>query len=199
MATIRRATTEDASAVAAIYEPYCQNSAVSFETVAPSAENMSTRISSIGAERPWLVLEDHRAVVGYAYAAAHHERDAYRWAVSTAIYVSNAHHRRGVGRALYATLFELLHHLGYFTATAGITLPNTGSVGLHEAFGFTLVGVYRHIGFKRGGWHDVAWYQADIQPRIADPPPPRPVSTIVGGPQWNAAIGRAVEHYESGK
>jgi L-amino acid N-acyltransferase YncA len=199
MAIIRRATTEDGPAVAAIYRPYCDNSAVSFETGAPSAEDMSKRISSIGAERPWLVLEDDRAVLGYAYAAPHHERGAYRWAVSTAIYVSNAHHRRGVGRALYATLFELLRHLGYFTATAGITLPNAGSVGLHEAFGFTLVGVYRHIGFKLGRWHDVAWYQADLQPLVADPPPPRPVSTLVGGPQWSAAIARGVDRYESRK
>ena len=47
-------------------------------------------------------------VIGYAYASAHNERAAYRWSVSTAIYISRNHHRRGVGRALYTTLFALL-------------------------------------------------------------------------------------------
>ena len=104
------------------------------------------------------------AIVGYAYASAHHERAAYRWSVSTAIYVSRDHHRRGAGRALYTTLFALLRALGYRQATAGITLPNPASVGLHEAFGFAPVGVYRQIGYKMGEWHDVGWYQAEIQP-----------------------------------
>ena len=79
-------------------------------------------------------------VIGYAYASAHNERAAYRWSVSTAIYVSRDHHRRGAGRALYTTLFALLRALGYRQATAGITLPNPASVGLHAAFGFAPVG-----------------------------------------------------------
>ena len=89
----------------------------------------------------------------------HHERASYRWSVSTAIYVDGGHARRGAGRALYSTLFDVLRLLGYYKATAGITLPNAASVGLHESFGFRLVGIYRDIGFKFGGWHDVAWYQ----------------------------------------
>ena len=139
-------------------------SVISFEETAPSAEEMARRIATIGATRPWIVLEDDGGVIGYAYASPHHDRAAYRWSVSTAIYIGRAHHRRGAGRALYTTLFALLRPLGYRQATAGITLPNPASVGLHAAFGFVPVGVYRHIGYKMGGWHDVGWYQAEIQP-----------------------------------
>ncbi len=56
--TIRLATADDGAAVAAIYGPYCESSAISFETAAPSADEMASRIRAIGAERPWLVLED---------------------------------------------------------------------------------------------------------------------------------------------
>ena len=42
------------------------------------------------------------------------ERWAYRWSVNTAIYISGTHQRRGAGRALYVTLFDLLRHLGYY-------------------------------------------------------------------------------------
>ena len=111
------------------------------------ADEMARRISAIGTTKPWIVLEDGQHVIGYAYASAHNERAAYRWSVSTAIYVAHEHHRRGAGRALYTTLFAVLRALGYFQATAGITLPNPASVALHAAFGFAPVGVYRRIGY----------------------------------------------------
>jgi len=193
--TIRLATVDDGAAVAAIYGPYCESSAISFETAAPSADEMAGRIRAIGAERPWLVLEDGGTIAGYAYAAPHHERAAYRWTVSTAVYVGSAYHRRGAGRALYATLFELVRRLGYFRATAGITLPNAASVGLHEAFGFVLVGVYRDVGFKLGSWHDVAWYQATVQPLTSAPAAPRPIAALKGAPEWNATLVTGLTHY----
>ena len=196
MATIRLATAFDASAIAAIYRPYCEESAVSFEQVAPSAVEMAKRIATVTSQRPWIVLEDNRAVVGYAYAGAHHERWAYRWSVNTAIYISTLHQRRGAGRALYVTLFDLLRHLGYYRAAAGITLPNAASIGLHAALGFTLVGVYRDIGYKLGAWRDVAWYEADIQPLVAEPREPRGMATLSGSQAWRDAVAHGLAHYK---
>jgi phosphinothricin acetyltransferase len=195
MPTIRLARQTDAPSIAAIYGPYCRDTIISFEDTAPAAEEMARRIRTLGATRPWIVLEEAGEIVGYAYASPHHERSAYRWSVSTAIYVDRAHHRRGAGRALYTTLFELLRHLGYFTATAGITLPNPASVGLHEAFGFALVGVYRQIGHKMGGWHDVAWYQRVIQCAAANPLDPRSLETFDGTPEWHDAVAQGLALY----
>ena len=195
MSMIRLAAVSDAAGIAAVYAPYCERTAVSFEMTAPSAEDMARRISDVGSERPWLVLEDAGAVVGYAYAGSHNERAAYRWTVSTAIYVSEGHRRRGVGRALYTTLFELLRHLGYVRATAGITLPNAASVGLHEAFGFTLVGVYRDVGYKLGAWHDVAWYEAGIQPIVREPEAPRPIAALNDAPELATAVAKGLAHH----
>src|SRR5688500_8985711 len=193
MANIRLATAGDGPAIAAIYRPYCESTVISFESTAPTAEEMARRVTAIGATKPWIVLEsacgpsdarsgrasasgggvprasesacgpsearsgrasasgggapraseDDSRVIGYAYASAHHERAAYRWSVSTAIYVGRGHHRRGAGRALYTTLFALLRALGYYKAAAGITLPNPASVGLHGAMALELAGVCR--------------------------------------------------------
>ena len=115
--------------------------------------------------------------------------------MSTAIYIDGACHRRGAGRALYTTLFELLRHLGYYTAVADITVPNPASVGLHKAMGFKLVGEYRDIGFKQGAWRNVAWYQAPIQPLIAQPAEPRSIHELAGGPQWQDAVQQGILHY----
>src|SRR5712671_631763 len=113
-AIIRLASQDDAAAVAAIYGPFCESTAVSFEYAAPSVEEMANRIQTMTTQLPWLVLEACGAVVGYVYASRHKERAGYGWSVDTAAYVSPAHHRRGVGRALYTTLFEVLRLQGYF-------------------------------------------------------------------------------------
>ncbi len=120
---------------------------------------MAERIRHTLAERPWLVYAEAGEVWGYAYAARHRERFAYQWSVDVSVYVHHARHRSGLGRALYWELFQQLKALGYYNAYAGITLPNAGSVGLHESFGFIPVGIYRNVGFKLGRWWDVGWWQ----------------------------------------
>ena len=82
------------------------------------------------------------------------------------------------GRALYTSLFALLKLQGFYNALAGTTLPNPGSIGLHQAMGFQPVGVYRHIGFKCGAWHDVAWWQLVLREPGSDPLPPLDLDSI---------------------
>jgi L-amino acid N-acyltransferase YncA len=196
MTSIRLATSEDAAAIAEIYAPYCTSTAVSFEVEAPSADEIAKRITATTAQYPWLVLEDEGVVAGYAYASRHRERAAYQWSVDVAVYVNRARHRRGVGRALYTTLFDLLRHQGYFKAYGGITLPNPSSVGLHEAVGFTLVGVYRGVGYKLGGWHDVAWFQKILQQQRDAPPAPGSMPSASSA-EWKNAVARGLQQYRA--
>jgi L-amino acid N-acyltransferase YncA len=198
-AAIRLARESDAAAIASIYAPHCESASVSFETSAPSPEEIARRIQNITQQWPWLVLDVAGAVAGYAYAGRHRERAAYGWAVDTAVYVNERYHRRGVGRALYTTLFNVLRQQGYFKACAGITMPNAASVGLHEAFGFKLVGVYRGIGFKLGGWHDVAWYEAEVQPEAQNPPIPKPLNAVLDSQAWEEAVSRGLTQWKHGK
>jgi len=182
MVRIRLAGETDAEALAAIYAPFVEQTAISFETVPPGREEMRRRIVETTAVYPWLVCELEGTVVGYAYATQHRVRAAYRWSVDTSAYIQAAHHRRGIGRALYASLFEVLRGQGFFNAYAGITLPNAASVGLHEAVGFTHLGVYEQVGYKFGTWHDVGWWQLALQAHAANPDEPRALSTVMAGP-----------------
>ena len=137
MATIRMATPADAAAIAAVYRPYVTDAATSFEVDPPSAAAMAERVRAVLAIAPWLVYTaDGGPPIGYAYASRHHDRAAYQWSVDVTVYIHADHHRRGIGRALYQQLFALLRLQGFYAAHAGITLPNAGSVGLHESLGF---------------------------------------------------------------
>jgi L-amino acid N-acyltransferase YncA len=167
-------TARDAAACAAIYAPSVTHGVASLEEVAPDAAEFGRRMAAVTARYPWLVAELDGVVAGYAYASQHRARAAYRWSTDVTVYVSGAHHRRGVGRALYGRLFELLIQQGYHEAGAGITLPNDASVGLHESLGFRPVGVYRNIAFKFGSWRDVGWWQKTLRELAPDTPPAEP-------------------------
>ncbi|MGC4937832.1 GNAT family N-acetyltransferase [Kribbella sp. DT2] len=161
---------EDAAACAAIYAPYVRETAISFELEPPSAAQLAERIVAAQKRHAWLVLEDDTArIVGYAYGGPMKERAAYRWSCEVSVYLEPGRRRTGGGRALYEALFERLTERGFRTAIAGMTLPNDASVGLHAALGFEPIGTYRRIGWKNGGWHDVAWAQRTLA--VAEDPP----------------------------
>jgi L-amino acid N-acyltransferase YncA len=166
---IRLATEGDARAMARIYAPIVSGTAISFELVAPSEAQMAARVGSTLAYAPWLVAQGATGVWGFAYASRHAERAAYQWSVNVSVYVDDHWRRRGVGRALYTSLLALLRLQGFYAAHAGITLPNPGSVGLHEGLGFQPVGVYRSVGYKLGSWHDVGWWQLALRERTGEP------------------------------
>ena len=157
--TIRPAVQEDAPAVVGIYTPYVEHTAISFEAVAPTPDEMAARIEKCRSGWQWLVAEMDGAVVGYAYGSLHRERAAYRWSVEVSAYVDRGHHRKGIGRALYSALLPDLAERGFCNAFAGVTLPNDPSVKLHTSMGFEPIGTFRSIGWKFGRWHDVAWFQ----------------------------------------
>jgi L-amino acid N-acyltransferase YncA len=98
--------------------------------------------------------------------------------VETSIYIDARVRRRGIGRALYAALFDFLRRQGYVNAYAGITLPNPASQRLHESMGFAPIGVYSRIGFKFGTWHDVAWFQLRLQEATVPVPEPTPAKGL---------------------
>jgi phosphinothricin acetyltransferase len=170
---VRDATPEDAAACAAIYAPYVEGTVITFEYEPPGPEEMGTRIASALATHAWVVLEDEGRVVGYAYGGPYKSRAAYQWACEVSVYIEVGRRRTGAGRALYEALFARLAARGFLTAVAGMTLPNDASVGLHRSLGFEPVGTYRKIGWKHGGWHDVAWTERALAAGEDPPPAPR--------------------------
>src|ERR1700751_6064277 len=113
MLTVRDATAEDAAACAAIYAPYVLDTAVSFETVPPTVEEMAGRMAAAARKHAWLVLEDGGRVAGYAYGGPFAPRPAYRWACEVSVYLELGRRRTGAGRLLYEALLARLAERGY--------------------------------------------------------------------------------------
>ncbi len=156
---IRDARNEDFVRIAAITNHYIETTSIHFAHEPVSVDQLTATWAQ-GRERyPWVVADEAGQVIGYAKAGVWRDRAAYQWTTEIGLYVDAAHHRRGLGRALYTELLDRLAARGFRSAIAGITLPNDPSIAMHEAFGFVSVGTVREAGYKHGAWHDVAFFQ----------------------------------------
>ena len=177
MIVIRAARPEDAPAISAIYAPYVLSGTVSFETDAPDPRAMRARMAASDGLYPWLVATsgetEDAGVLAYAYASRFRDRPAYRYVVETSIYVGVATQGRGVGRLLYEALVDTLRAQGFTQAIGVISLPNEGSITLHEQVGFRRAGLYREVGYKQGRWIDVGFWQCELNDSAVPPVEPR--------------------------
>jgi phosphinothricin acetyltransferase len=172
---IRLVTPADAPAILEIYAPYVENTVITFETITPTVAEMEQRINNVSRQFPWLVWEENNTILGYVYACTHRQRIAYQWSVELAVYIREGHHGKGIGKALYQKLFALLRSLGYYNAYAGVSLPNAGSVALHESMGMKPLAVYHKIGYKLGRWVDVGWWEIELLPKVEGQAPKDPL------------------------
>jgi phosphinothricin acetyltransferase len=158
--TVRPATAADAVAIAAIYNYYVAETVVTFEEEPVPASEMARRMKEVrSAALPWLVADQAREVVGYAYATRWRPRSGYRFSAEITVYLAAERGGQGIGSNLYGRLFPLLRERGVHAVIGGIALPNPASVALHEKFGLRQVARFRETGFKFGQWIDVGYWQ----------------------------------------
>lgn len=82
------------------------------------------------------------------------ERAVYAGIGEHAVYVDGAARRLGVGHALLEALATASAAAGLYKLTSRIFSTNLASIALHEAAGFTIVGLQRRHGRLDGEWKD---------------------------------------------
>jgi len=166
---IRAATREDAGSLLKIYSYYVENTAISFEYVAPSLDEFSKRISSTLEKYPYIVLEDDGLIRGYAYAGAFHSRAAYAHCCEVTIYLDHDSKGNGYGKALYEALEKALKKMGIINLYACIADPEVedeyltkNSECFHQHMGYTKAGEFHKCGYKFGRWYNMIWMEKMI-------------------------------------
>ena len=167
---IRDVREEDAKTLLAIYAPYVEKTAISFEYDVPSAAEFKNRIENITKRYPYLVAEVDGELLGYCYASTFKPRRAYDHCVETTIYVREDCKGMGIGRALYERLEERLKGQGILNMNACIGFAtreddshlNNASRDFHEHMGYELVGRFHKCGYKFGKWYDMIWMEKMI-------------------------------------
>ena len=158
---VRAATEADIAPIAKIYAAEVRDFVNTYEYDVPDEDEMLRRMRGIvEAGYPYLVAEIEGEVAGYAYASSFRARIGYRFTVENSVYVAAGMQGRGIGSALLGKLLQECESRGYRQMVAVIgEAANTGSIRLHERFGFRHVGTFPGIGLKHGRWLDTVFMQ----------------------------------------
>jgi len=162
---IRHATRDDAADLAAIYNHEVEHETSTFDMVPRSLEEQLAWQEARKGAFCVFVADLDGEVAGFGALSPYKERAAYRTSVEDSVYVRRDLSRRGIGRVLVSHLLDTAATGGFHTVIARITTLSEGSLALHEALGFRLVGVERQIGRKFGRWLDVAILQCMLAER----------------------------------
>ncbi len=176
--TIRMAAPEDAPQLLAIYAPYVEKTAITFEYEVPTQEEFRSRILHTLERYPYLTALKEGRIIGYAYVSPFKERAAYSWAVETSIYVAEDARGTGAGTLLYDTLEKILKKQHIINANACITYPNPDSIAFHEKFGYRTVAHFTRCGYKLGKWQDMIWMEKMLDEHPVKPLPVIPVREL---------------------
>lgn len=160
---IRPVVPADADQLADIYNHYIENTVITFEETPIDGVEMLRRVTEVTRGFPWIVLEEDKRILGYAYATAWRARSAYRYSAETTVYLDPESRGRGLGTKLYEDLVVRLATTDLHVLVAGITLPNEASQRLHEKLGFRPVARFEEIGFKFGKWLDVGYWELKLR------------------------------------
>ena len=163
--SIRHAEERDAEAIRSIYNYEVEHETATFDLVPRSLDDqLEWQRARTGAFCVY-VAEFDGEVVGFGALSPYKERAAYRTSVEDSVYVRRDLGRQGIGRAMLLHLLEAAENGGFHAVMARITTLSEGSIALHEALGFQLVGIERQIGRKFNRWLDVALMQCLLTER----------------------------------
>jgi phosphinothricin acetyltransferase len=163
---IRRAEQGDLPALLEIYNHYVRETPITFDIEPRTLAQRQAWLDGFaqtGRYQCFVAVKDG-AAIGWASSHPYKDRAAYDTTVMSSVYLVPDATGQGLGRRLYATLFEALAAEDIHRVFVGITLPNEASVRLHLAFGFQPVGTYREVGRKFGRFWDVATYLRPMRP-----------------------------------
>ena len=158
---VRLARASDAESIRSIYNAEVTGSTATFDLVPRTPEEQQAWLAGPpralpgggGHRRPG------RPVLGFGSLSEYKNRPSYATTVENSVYVDAAHRGEGVGKALLEHLVDLATQHGFHSVIARVGGDNLASTALHQACGFTLVGVEREVGRKFNRWLDVTVLQ----------------------------------------
>lgn len=105
------------------------------------------------------VLKENNGIIGWGIIKRYSEREGYRFACETAVYLTETKLGKGFGTMMKKHLFEVCKKLAYRHLVAKIFASNKASIIYNEKLGYTIVGTQKQIGFKNNEWQDIVIMQ----------------------------------------
>ena len=149
---VRRATADDAAAIARIYNDGIDDRVATFETRHRTAADIESWFDGV---HPIVVVEDEGEVVAFASTSTYRPRECYAGIAEFSVYADRRVRGRGAGRVAMEALFDEARKAGFWKLVSRVFVENTASRSLLKKVGFREVGVYERHAQLDGVWRDV--------------------------------------------
>lgn len=146
---IRRATSADAAAIAALWNPWIADTAITFTTALKTPEDVAQMIAT----RPAFFTTDDLA--GFATYGQFRGGPGYATCMEHTIILSPAARGRGLGRALMQAVESHAAAQGAHQIIGGISAENPDGLRFHAAMGYAEIARVTEAGFKFGRFIDL--------------------------------------------
>lgn len=156
---IRRATPDDAEAIAALWNPYIRDTVVTFNALEKSVAEVAQMITDRdGLGHATFVAMDG-GLLGFASYAQFRGGVGYATCMEHSILLAPAAKGRGIGRGLIDALCDHAAAAGAHQMIAGVSGGNPDGVAFHARMGFSEIARVREAGFKFGSFLDLVLMQ----------------------------------------
>ena len=156
---IRTATLDDCEVIASINNEHIVKGISSMETKPKTAAHFEDLMSNFNDRELIQCLVLDGEVIGWGIIKRYSDREGYRTACETTIYLRSNKVRKGYGSKMKRSLIDKCKELGYHHLVAKIFSSNEASIRYNRKLGYEVVGVQREIGNINGKWLDVTIMQ----------------------------------------
>jgi phosphinothricin acetyltransferase len=148
----RIATTDDAAAMARIYNDGIADRIATFETKPRTEADVRAWFDGV---HPIVVVEDEGQVIAFVSTSTYRPRECYNGVAEFSVYVAREARGRGAGKLALVKMIEVAAAAGFWKLVSRIFPENQNSLKLVRAMGFREVGIYEKHGQLDGVWRDV--------------------------------------------
>ena len=148
----RRASHDDASRIAQIYNEGIEDRVGTFETRPRTEQEVREWFDGV---HPIVIVEDDGRVVAFASTSGYRNRDCYAGIAEFSVYVARDARGKGAGRMAMQALLDEVRAAGLWKLVSRVFVENTPSRALLESVGFREVGIYEKHARLDGQWRDV--------------------------------------------
>lgn len=150
---IRPATSADAAALAALWNPWITDTAITFASLPKTAQDLAQMIAT----RPAFFTTD--TVQGFATYGQFRSGNGYATCMEHTVILSPTAHGNGLGRALMQAVETHARQNGAHQMIAGISAENPAGIAFHGKLGYRQTATIPQAGFKFGRFIDLVLMQ----------------------------------------